>query len=293
MKGTGCGSFGFDVALLCEKGDGALNLDRAGWTSSEHTVAAWVIDGATPLPEKNREVRYEKCSEFVDAISGVLFSVSLAPATPSYIFNAAHKVAYSSTDDSAEGDFLWQLPLAAIAWARTTLRDSWYELDYVCFGDCLILLETPSGEPRILRNPSSGMEEVIQRRLARIRELDGAERVHEEDALAQLMKRRREEQHSEPRTMAFSLCSDTIAYVASGRIVSSVPMCFHLLTDGFYRISDSFGLSVGDLASELRSSPRDVYTRLRMAERAASYSTVLKRSDDASAVSVKTWNEEQ
>jgi hypothetical protein len=183
---------------------------------------------------------------------------------------------------------LYAYPIAAMTWIRITATGDGASLELYCVGDCKAVLLSP-GKDVVDLDPWINPQESILRaeidRLAAQGVLDAAAR---RERLLPMLRARREEQNT--AEAPGGLCLQPKGPLAARRYtVQADPGAMLLaMTDGFSRIVDTYQMcSIDELAQRCQQGElQAMLAELRAFEagQAASASTSVKRSDDASAV---------
>ncbi|TWI67623.1 hypothetical protein IP91_01740 [Pseudoduganella lurida] len=177
-------------------------------------------------------------------------------------------------------------PIAALTWIRITPAAGAHRLQLYCLGDCISLLALADGSVRDLDPYTNPQEAVLQTAIARLR----AEGVHDpaerHARLLPLLRKRREEQNMAPRPTV--LCLKPDGPFAARRHEAVAPAGAFLLgmTDGFYRVVDSYGLHTQASLAALCAGGNlhNALAQLRRHEAGNDAGQAVKKADDASAV---------
>jgi hypothetical protein len=238
------------------------NDDAVGSVRSDDTVAAWVIDATTPLtrlvaPAEPGTMAHDSARLLAQVLSEALERRSLQIESPQQLFPLLAAEVYDELfSDPKYPREAWQVPLAALAWVRARRRGASFELTYVCMGDCPLYVEC-SGLQQWFISSDEGREAALAKAWA------SAPRK----VVIEGMKRRREQQHADPRCAIFGLARDAIEFAQSGTIQADAPVRVAMMTDGLYRLVDVYGaMSHESLAHQAFEAPSEIIRRLRSIE---------------------------
>lgn len=267
------------------------NEDWAGTFAIPHGRDLVIIDGATSVAERDYidpaegDVRWFVI-RFVAALGA---AIDRGLAQPDAVGDAAAAVHAEFRERSAGRDVpLYAWPIAALSWVRARETAHGHRLSLYCLGDCKLLMRSPDGAIADLDPFVNPQEAILQAEIARLQ----AEGVGDPAArLARLMpmlRARRAFQNSAAATNSLCLRPTSGFGARTATVDAPAGSAVLAMTDGFYRLVDSYGLhtpaSLFTLCME--HGPQAALDRLRGYETAARTdpSLALKRADDASAI---------
>lgn len=264
------------------------NEDWAGVFEHAGIADLLIIDGGTSIAER----------DYVDPVQGdvVWFVTRFAsafeaalprhlgqPATVIAAITAVHREFVALTAGIGVPTYAW--PIAAMTWLRIHADGM---LHLYCLGDCTALLRLPDGRVRDLDPYENPQEAVLQARIEQLKEEGIADAATRRARLLPMLRERRAFQN----TMAAPtiLCLQPNGPFAARRHAAHLPPGAALLvmTDGFYRLVDPYGLHTRESLADLCAS-RGLATALQQlrrheADALAAHSTSVKQSDDAAAI---------
>jgi len=252
----------------------------------------WVIDGATSIAERAYiDGTQGDPAWFVQTLNRYLEQHACVPKSPQQIIELAICGVGQEFRrwQSAVQMPLYARPVAAITWVRVRRdqRLKW-SLDIYALGDCKAFMEVNE----LVRDMDPYVNPHEASLASRVRELQ-INGVRDESEirilLASLLRDRRQEQNLAERPSV--LCLEPRGELRARRHSYTIPMDrlrVLLMTDGFYRLVDTYHVySDSELFQACAAKGlRGVLNELRNLEAAwpTSWSGLLKRSDDASAL---------
>jgi hypothetical protein len=267
------------------------NEDWAGSFRTPGCTDLVMIDGGTSVADQN----------YIDPVNGdvVWFVTRFADALGAGIASGLDQQdAAHAAVDAAYREFcalgagqevpLYAWPIAAMTWVRARKTRDGHQLALYCLGDCKVLMRTPDGEVRDLDPFVNPQEAILRAEIARLR-LEGVQDAAARQArLLPMLRARREFQNSVAGTN--SLCLRPVGPFGARSLAVDAPSGATLLcmTDGFYRLVDTYGLHTPESLFTLcmEHGLQAALDELRDYEAAAqaTAATTVKRADDASAI---------
>ncbi len=275
---------------------GKPNEDRFGSVGTAQNGAAWVIDGATGVAEREYVPGSNSdAAWYAEQLSQAFRTQALSLTSPTEISRAAmteiSKLYKSQVDVAQVPDY--GLPSAAGVLLRWQKNDQGLWLQSGQLGDCVALLQTPDGKVQALAR-----DHALAKNDAYI---DGAVRAAQqqsgkvEDYHAALLPRLQSSRARMNKPNGYWILS--IAPEAADQLKTTqeqIPQGSHLLlmSDGFYRLVDTFAnytdSSLIDAARRQGLAP--MIEELRTLEQQDSTGAAhprVKKSDDATALLLK------
>lgn len=274
--------------------DGAKANHNEDWAGSFRTPAMTelvIIDGGTSVADR----------DYIDPGSGdvVWFVTRFAAALGSAIdAGRGQQEAAHAAIEEVHREFLarcagqevplYAWPIAALSWVRAQEHGDGHRLELFCLGDCKVLLRRPDGEIVDL-DPFVNPQEAILR--AEIEKLK-REGLHDAGArqarLIPMLRARREFQNTVAGTNSLCLRPNGPLGARTCTVDAAAGSAVLLMTDGFYRLVDTYGLhtpsSLFDLCVEHGLEAALVQLRDHEAAACTAGAAVVKRADDASAI---------
>lgn len=266
------------------------NEDWAGSYQAPDGTDLVIIDGGTSVADR----------DYVDAANGdvVWFVKRFAAALGVCIaagqdqhdaVHAAIDTVRREFDERSAGQsvpcYAW--PIAAMSWARISGKDLARRLSLYCLGDCKVLLRDADGAVSDLDPWVNPQEAVLRAEIARLQAGGVQDPAERQARLLPLLRARRVEQNNAANPAVLCL-QPAGAFAARRYEIALAPGAALLaMTDGFYRLVDTYGLHTNAslFALCMESGLDAALAALRRHEadaRAASAS--VKRADDASAI---------
>lgn len=181
-------------------------------------------------------------------------------------------------------------PIAALTWARLTPTQAGCRIQLYCLGDCKTLVIHPGGgvvdlDPYV--NPQEGVLRAEIDRLRAVGVVDGPER---HARLLPMLRARREFQNTAAQPAALCLRPNGAfqARIVDADLAPGAAVM--LVTDGFYRLVDTYGLhtpaSLAALCTGrgLQAALDELRSFEAQAQAKAAAASSVKRADDASAI---------
>lgn len=273
---------------------GAKAHHNEDWAGSFHTPERTdlvMIDGGTSVADR----------DYIDPVNGdVVWFVSRFTSALGAAIDAGldQEAAAHAAVDAAYHEFcelgggqevpLYAWPIAALTWIRARKVDKGHQLALYCLGDCKALMRTPDGEVRDLDPFVNPQEAILRAEISRLLADGVTDAAARQARLLPMLRARREFQNSVARTNSLCLRPNgpfgarSIAVHAPG---GAAVLC---MTDGFYRLVDTYGLHTPESLFTLcmEHGLQAALDQLRRHEAAAQAgaSTTVKRADDASAI---------
>jgi hypothetical protein len=166
--------------------------------------------------------------------------------------------------------------------------DAGHRLDLYCLGDCKVLLRRPDGEILDLDPFVNPQEAVLREEIGKLQRAGVSDVAARRARLTPMLRARREFQNTVANTN--SLCLKPNGdFGARSRSVDAPPgSALLVMTDGFYRLVDVYGLhtphSLFSLCEEDGLQAALAQLRAHEAAAQAAGPAVVKRADDASAI---------
>jgi len=273
----------------------ARNEDHVGHVARDGRLAAWVIDGASPLVEAGRihgsssmDVQW-----FVREIERYLHENSLGAAESRTMFTQAVDAVYKAYLLLAREGIdtpLFERPLAAVSWVRINFKDHHAELEYL--GDCPLFVMSAEGSVLLEAAGDATAESVVR---DKVRDTLRYEDPLEAAGLIEHLKLRRARQHTDPSAGVFAMAPGTVERGLHGILRMEQPFDVVMITDGLFRLVDLFGRysPAGFCARCVRGDFESLISELRKLENTGESRwrfPRLKRSDDASGVLIQCRN---
>lgn len=279
------------IELVSSGATAQHNEDWAGNFGTPPAPELVIIDGATSVAER----------DYIDPAQGdVVWFVSRFAAALAACIDAGlvqHAAVHTAVDTTYR-EFLehgtgqdipvhaW--PIAAMSWVRARATGAGYRLDLYCLGDCKVLLRLPDGEVRDLDPFVNPQEAILRAEIARLQAEGIDDAAERKQRLLPLLRARRVFQNTVAGTN--SLCLRPNGAFGARTVSADAPAGSSLLcmTDGFYRLVDSYGLHTPEslfalcIAHGLQAALDEL--RGHEAAVATAGSMSVKQADDASAI---------
>jgi hypothetical protein len=266
------------------------NDDHIAVFSSEEVTDIVVIDGGTSVAAQDYiDPIQGDVAWFVHAFTAALEQI-LAPGRSQQDCVAvaiAQVKALFIQETSGRSVPLYAWPIAAMTWVRIAQRGGATQAMLYSLGDCKTLLRTVSGDCVDLDPFVNPQEAVLQDVIATLTAEGIDDPVHRRDRMLPMLRARREDQNTAPAPSV--LCLDPNgSFQARIRHIDLRPSeCLLVMTDGFYRLVDTYGLYTDAKLMEacLDRGLSAQLDELRNYESASSASGArsVKAADDASA----------
>lgn len=267
------------------------NEDWAGSFRTPDSTELVIIDGGTSVADRdyidpvNGDVVW-----FVTRFAGALAaSMDAGPGQQSAV-HAAVEAVYGEFLERAAGQevplFAW--PIAALTWVRIREAERGHRLEGYCLGDCKVLMRTPDGEVIDLDPFVNPQEAILRAEIAKL-QLEGiSDAAARQARLMPMLRDRREFQNTVVGTNSLCLRPNGPFGARSFTVDAPAGSIVLGMTDGFYRLVDTYGLHTPESLFTLciEHGLRAALDELRGYEAAAraTASTSVKRADDASAI---------
>lgn len=267
------------------------NEDWAGSFSTPEGIDLVVIDGGTSVADR----------DYIDPVNGdVVWFVSRVRAALGMniaagldqhaALHAAVDAVYREFREASAGQEmpLYAWPIAALSWVRARRVGDGYRLDLYCLGDCKFLMCTPQGEVLDLDPFINPQEAILRAEIAKLQAEGVGDTAARQARLLPMLRARREYQNTVAGTNSLCLRPNGAFGARSFSVDAPAGSILLGMTDGFYRLVDTYGLhtpaSLFSLcAAEGLQPALDQLRRYEAAAQAAA-STSVKRADDASAI---------
>lgn len=267
------------------------NEDWAGSFSTPGTTELVIVDGGTSVADR----------DYIDPVNGDVvwfvsrFTAALGAAIESGLgqedaVRAAVDAVYREFRERSNGLEipLYAWPIAALSWVRARRTAAGHRLDLYCLGDCKILMRRPGGEILDLDPFINPQEAILRAEIAKLRAEGLADPAARQARLMPMLRSRREYQNSVAGTNSLCLRPNGAFGARSFTVEASAGSMVLAMTDGFYRLVDTYALhtpaSLFALCMEhgLQAAVKEL-RRFEAAAQASASSSV-KRADDASAI---------
>ncbi len=266
------------------------NEDWVGGFDTADVTDLVIIDGGTSVADQ----------DYVDPVNGdvVWFVSRFAAALGSCIEagldqqRAVHGAvdavfqefrALSTTRDVPQ--YAW--PIAALSWVRISGGGAVRQLDLYCLGDCKVLMRDPGGAVIDLDPWVNPQEAVLRAEMARLQADGVTDSAQRHARLLPLLRERRVFQNTVANPAALCLRPAGEFTARSYTFPVSPGASVLAMTDGFYRLVDTYGLHTNEslFASCVEHGLDAALAALRGYEaQARATSLSVKRADDASAI---------
>lgn len=280
---------------------GATSHHNEDWAGSFHTPDSTelvIIDGGTSVAER----------DYIDPVDGdvvwfvTCFAAALATALGAGIdaghgqqgaVHAAVETVYREFRERRAGQDipLYAWPIAALTWVRVRKLGKGHRLEGYCLGDCKVLVRMPEGEvidPDPFVNPQ---EAILRAEIAKLQEEGISDAVARQARLMPMLRARREYQNTAAGTNSLCLRPNGAFGARTFTIDAPAGSAVLGMTDGFYRLVDTYGLHTPESLFTLcmEEGLQAGLDQLRSHEAAARATATMsvKRADDASAI---LWN---
>lgn len=177
-------------------------------------------------------------------------------------------------------------PIAALTWIRIVPAEPGHRLQLYALGDCTTLAHAPETGVMDLDPFVNPQEAILKAEIAKL----AGEGVTDPDArrlrLLPLLRARRESQNLDPSPITLCLHPQGRFAARTRELVLPPGASVLAMTDGFYRLVDTYGLYTDEQLVErcLDAGPSQLLAELRAHEQGLADSLAVKRADDASAI---------
>lgn len=281
------------VRSITAAADGHHNEDLVAVFEQPGLTDILVMDGATSVAG---QAYIDSASgdpawfvhTFAASIAGIIGEDASQPALVRRAIDATRAAFLGLSGGSVPPLYAW--PIAALTWVRIEHTAGGARLHLYCLGDCTTVLRLADGAVTDLDPYVNPQEGVLQQAIAQLVAQGVADPAARKARLLPMLRARREQQQLAVQPEI--LCLDPQGRFAARTGIVDVPEGAMLLvmTDGFYRIVDSYGMrTLEELAEDcLHLGPAAMLAQLRAheASQPAAGGLAIKRADDASAV---TW----
>ena len=267
------------------------NEDWVGSFQGRDCTDLVIVDGGTSVAERDYiDAEHGDVVWFVAAFATALGAAIDAGLNQHAAVHAAVDAVYAEFLECSAGNAVPQYawPIAALSWVRVTGAMGARRLSLYCLGDCKVLMRASSGATQDLDPFVNPQEAILQAEIAKLLAegvQDGAAR---RQRLLPMLRARREFQNTSAQPSTLCLRPNG-AFQARVFDVAVPPGAAVLgMTDGFYRLVDTYGLHTPDSLTALclERGLQAAHDQLRRYELEATRTatTALKRADDASAI---------
>lgn len=267
------------------------NEDWAGSFGTPATTELVIVDGGTSVADQ----------DYIDPVHGDVvwfvarFIAALGAAIEAGLgqedaTHAAVDTVYREFRERSSGHEipLYAWPIAALSWVRARRTAAGHRLELYCLGDCKVLMRTPDGEILDLDPFVNPQEAILRAEIAKLRAEGLADPAARQARLMPMLRSRRAYQNSVAGTNSLCLRPNGAFGARSFRVEAAAGSIMLAMTDGFYRLVDTYGLhtpaSLFALCTEHGLQAAVEELRLFEAAAQASDSRSVKRADDASAI---------
>lgn len=266
------------------------NEDWAGSFRTPGTTELVIIDGGSSVADR----------DYIDPLDGdVVWFVTRFAATLAHAMDAerGQQEAVQAAVAEVYREFLahgagaevplYAWPIAALSWLRLRELDHGHRLELFCLGDCKVLLRGPDGEVLDLDPFVNPQEAILRAEIEGLRR-EGLGEAARQVRLQPMLRARREYQNTVANTNSLCLRPNGPFGARTYTLDAPAGATVLLMTDGFYRLVDTYGLhtpaSLFALCAE--HGLQAALAQLREHEGAARAAgpAVVKRADDASAI---------
>lgn len=274
--------------------DGAKANHNEDWAGSFHTPTSTelvVIDGGTSVAER----------DYIDPGAGDVvwfvtrFAAALGPAidaglTQQEATHAAVEQVHREFLARCAGQELplYAWPIAALSWVRAHAQGDGHRLDLFCLGDCKVLLRRPGGEILDLDPFVNPQEAILRAEIEKLKREGIGDAAARQARLMPMLRARREFQNTVAGTNSLCLRPNGPFGARTSTVDAPAGSSILLMTDGFYRLVDTYGLhtpaSLFELCMEHGLQAGLAQLRRHEAAACAAGPAVVKRADDASAI---------
>jgi len=253
-----------------------------------------VIDGGTSVAERDYiDAVQGDVAWFVHAFTAALGQVLAPGRSQQDCVSAAAGIVLEAFEHTTSADaappYAW--PIAALTWLRIDEQNGAARASLYSLGDCKTLLYTPAHgcidlDP--FENPQDG---VLQAEIARLRAAGITDSTQRREQMLPMLRARRAFQNTSPAPEILCLRPHG---PFKPRVLSLVPgpdARFLIMTDGFYRLVDTYGLysDAGLVEACLQRGLETMVGELRHHEAVAgdAGAQAVKAADDASAAMLR------
>ncbi len=273
---------------------GAIAQHNEDWAGSFRTPGSTelvMIDGGTSVADR----------DYIDPVDGDVvwfvssFATALGAAVESGLdqaaaVHAAVDAAFREFRDRSAGQDvpLYAWPIAALTWVRARETSKGHRLELYCLGDCKVLMRTPDGEVRDLDPFVNPQEAILRAEIARLQAEGVGDAGARQARLMPMLRARREFQNTVAGTNSLCLRPNGAFGARQMRVDAPHRAAVLCMTDGFYRLVDTYGLhtpeSLFTLSVERGLQAGIDELRDFEAQAQTGAATTVKRADDASAI---------
>lgn len=267
------------------------NEDWAGSFRTPDTSELVIVDGGSSVADR----------DYIDPLEGDVvwfvkqFAAALGPAieagsSQQEAVHAAAAQAYRAflAHGAAHEMPLHAWPIAALSWVRTRDLEHGHQLDLFCLGDCKVLLRRPDGAVLDLDPFVNPQEAILRAEIERLQREGIGDAADRRLHLTPMLRARREFQNTVAGTNSLCLRPNGPFGARTSTLDAPAGSAILLMTDGFYRLVDTYGLhtpaSLFALCMEHGLETALAQLRGHEAAACAAGPAVVKRADDASAI---------
>lgn len=279
-----------EIATISAAPDGRGNEDLIAVYRNDGVTDIVVIDGATHIAGQDYiDGDIGDVVWFVNAFAAALERVVCKDVSQEDSVVLALNAVRRNFLEITRGRSIpsYALPIAAMSWIRVVESDGPPILDIFCLGDCKAFLLSPDGVATDLDPYENPQEGVLQREIARLTTEGIVDAVERKARLTPMLRARREFQNMNDAPSILCIEPQGAFSARQYRIQPDSGSTLLAMTDGFYRIVDTYGMhSIEALAQRcLQNGLAAALQELREYEtqRAVAASTSVKNADDASA----------
>lgn len=267
------------------------NEDCVAVCSRDGVADLIVIDGGSSVAERDyvNDPRGDVAwfaQEFAAALVSTLDAASSQGEAALTAARKLHSDFVASTQGQEVPPYAW--PIAAMTWARIRRSEGGHRLQLYCLGDCKTLMRTADGRTIDLDPFVNPQEAVLQAEIARLTAGGLTDPVQRKARLLPMLRERRVFQNAAASPAI--LCLKPAGPFAARTVELTLDPGATLLvmTDGFYRLVDPYGLHTDASLVErcVSAGLNAVLEELRSFESGsmAGGALTVKKADDASAV---------
>jgi len=230
----------------CDGTEVSPNEDAVGWTGTPEHGAAWVIDGATGvgerewLPQWGSDARW-----YAQRLNQTLTALSLQSGAPTQLFRAVlDRMADAYCAESAAEDIgqvpRYALPSAAAAWVRWHNGEA---LTFAALGDCKALVRSKGRDATLLgRRTAVTSDDRVNRAVRRLQAEGLSDPAAYRDRLAGQLRANRARMNTPGGYWVFSLHPEAAEHLDLDDRRIEAPATVILMTDGFFRLVDTYAV---------------------------------------------------
>lgn len=234
-----------EVAGHCCAGAGSgPNEDALGWTGSPAFGAAWVIDGATGVGERDWITGAASDAQwYAGCLNAALTARSLEAGAPKTVFRAVIGRVAAAYAESLAGPVAsvprHALPSASAAWVRWAPDEG---IVFGALGDCKALYR-PFGHGAEVLGPRTGRtsDDRVNRAVRQLQAQGLADAAAYRAKLEGDLRANRDRMNTPDGYWVFSIHPEAADQLDEDRRCPDGPAELLLMTDGFFRLVDTYG----------------------------------------------------